>query len=113
MNPSATMVLAALALAACAGPQVVVEYLDRECKVPEVVTDPVPVPAPLALGATNGDLWLRGGPQGSLETALEKCNARLQDVQSTLKGSTTTQPTQKSGATRLRDLVFGKPKEAP
>lgn len=106
----AVLVVLAVLLASCAGqPQVVREVVREACEVPKVVTAPVEVPAALGPGATNGDLWERGGPGGSLETALKACNERLQDVQRQL-GSPTTQPARADRPTSLRERLFGKPK---
>ncbi len=109
MRPAA---LAVLLLAGCSSlPSVLVESKPQRCEVPAVVTDPVHMPPRLAPGATNEDLWLRGGAGGSLEVALEKCNARLADVQDALRGMAKPESPEPGLWDRLRSLFTRK--EAP
>lgn len=95
--------LAALTVAGCASqPQVVVRKEEAECKVPNVVTDPVAGPAQLVPGATNGDMKVR---MDQLDAALEKANGRLGDVQKTLSASQTTKAAPATLRDRLRALL--------
>lgn len=85
------------------------EYIEKrepmQCVVPSAAIAPVPSPRKLEPGATNEDLRNR---EQVLEGALEKCNARLTDVPSTVSVEPVKPKNEPSINERLRALFRDK-----